>query len=125
MIVGFYAGLLALFYIYLSMNVIRERRKHQVTLLDNNILSLRRAIRVHANFSEYVPFALLLLFLLERQAWNFVIIHILCLLLLIGRLLHAYGVRQINENYRFRILAMLMTFACIGISAFLLIFTSL
>jgi uncharacterized membrane protein YecN with MAPEG domain len=34
-------------------------------------------------------------------------------LLLICRISHAYGISQINENFRFRIFGMAMTFAAI------------
>jgi uncharacterized membrane protein YecN with MAPEG domain len=53
---------------------------------------LERAIRVHSNFAEYVPFSLLLIYLLENATRTAVWSHILCIALVIGRVSHAYGV---------------------------------
>jgi uncharacterized protein len=66
-IVPFYASLLAAHYIFLSLRVVRMRRSNRVALGDANNLELQRAIRVHANFAEYVPFALLLVAFVEFQ----------------------------------------------------------
>ncbi|MBL0168079.1 MAG: hypothetical protein IPP85_13525 [Propionivibrio sp.] len=47
--------------------------------------------------------------------------HALGLCLLAGRLSHAYGVSQANENYTFRVFGMAMTFiSLISASAYLL-----
>ncbi len=51
-IVPVYAGLLGLFFVYLSIRVIRTRRHEQVALGDGDSPRLRRAMRVHANFAE-------------------------------------------------------------------------
>jgi hypothetical protein len=53
-IVPFYAALLAALYIFLSVRVIRMRVSNRIGLGDGSNPRLRRAIRVHANFSEYV-----------------------------------------------------------------------
>jgi hypothetical protein len=45
--------------------------------------------------------------------------------LLAGRLLHAYGVSRTNENYRFRVAGMSITFAVTVSSAVLLLGLSL
>jgi uncharacterized membrane protein YecN with MAPEG domain len=44
-------------------------------------------------------------------------IHIVCLCLLLGRLSHAYGVSQLNENSRYRILGTAMTLGTIVVAA--------
>ena len=67
MIISTYAALLAFYYIYLSFNVIKVRRKEQISLGDNGNVKLQRAVRAHANFMEYVPFTIILLFLAEYQ----------------------------------------------------------
>ena len=60
-----YATILGLLFIALSVRTIRMRRKHRVAVGDGNNSELRRAMRVHANFAEYVPLALLLIFFVE------------------------------------------------------------
>ena len=73
MIISTYAALLAFFYIYLSFNVIKVRRAEQISLGDNGNATLQRAVRAHANFMEYVPFALILLFVCETNQLPFVL----------------------------------------------------
>lgn len=70
---------------------------------------LLRAARAHANFAEYVPFTLLLLFILESQTNIGMSIHVLGVALIVGRLVHAYGISHIDEDYRFRILGIVIT----------------
>ena len=45
----------------LSMRMISNRVRARVNLLDGGDEALTRAMRVHGNFAEYVPFALLLM----------------------------------------------------------------
>lgn len=121
LIVPFYAALLALFYIVLSLRVVRLRRKEKVAIGDGDSLRLRRAIRVHGNFTEYAPLTLLLLAFVEMQAASLTTVHVLCITLLIGRVVHAYGVSEEKEDYRLRTAGMLLTFAAIAASAVILV----
>ena len=70
-------------------------------------------MRVHSNFAEYVPLALILFYFLEVETDADLWIHVLCVSLIIGRLLHAYGVSQVEENYRFRVAGMILTLGCL------------
>ena len=124
-IVPFYAGLLALVFVVLSVRVIRQRRGAKVAIGPGGNPSLERAMRVHANFAEYVPFAVVLLALMELQRAPAFLLHALGLVLLAGRLVHAYGVSQPNENFRFRVTGMMATFATLVIAALYLIYRSL
>jgi uncharacterized membrane protein YecN with MAPEG domain len=63
----FYAALLALVYVWLSLRVIRTRRAERIGLGDGNNRRLRRAIRAHGNFVEYAVFALLPMAFAELQ----------------------------------------------------------
>ena len=120
-IIPLYAALLALLFIFLSLRVIRVRREERVALGDGGNVRLRRAMGVHANFAEYVPLALLLMAFIELNGLPGWLIHLLGVALLIGRLVHAYGVSQSNENYRFRVFGMMLTFSTIGGSALILL----
>jgi uncharacterized protein len=124
-IVPFYAVLLATLFIFLSARVIRTRRQEKVAIGDGNSPRLQRAIRVHANFSEYVPLALILVTFAEIQKFPPLIIHALCLMLITGRMSHAYGVSQQKEDFRFRVAGMALTFMTISISVLLLLGSSL
>ena len=70
-------------------------------------------MRVHSNFAEYVPIALILVYFLEVGTNTELWIHVLCVSLILGRLLHAYGVSQVEENYRFRVAGMILTLSCL------------
>ena len=124
-IVPTYAAILGLLFILLSKNVIKTRRRERVAIGDGGNPRVQRAIAVHNNFAQYVPLSLLLLAFLEMQQGSTVLIQILCTALLIARLLHAYGVSQMQENFRFRIAGMLMTFGVIGLTALLLLYSTL
>ena len=75
LIVPFYAAFLAALYIFLSARVIRVRQQEGIAIGDGNNLRLRRAIRVHANFAEYVPLALILAAFVELQQFAPVKLH--------------------------------------------------
>lgn len=129
-IISFYASVLAVFYISLTVNAVRLRRKHGIARGFGNNEELTRAVRAHGNFSEYTPFALVLFFLAERNEAPVWFMHAVCLLLVIGRLTHAYGILVMenpeNEttSLKGRIAGMAMTLSAIGLSALFLFASS-
>jgi len=116
-----YAALFGLFFIFLSVRTLRLRRKLGVPLGNGEHPKMLRAMRVHSNFAEYVPLALLLIYFGEVQGGLEFMVHALCITLLIGRAIHAYGVSQVDENYNYRVAGMALTFFTI-VSAALRIF---
>ena len=118
-IVPAYAAIFAFIYLALSAQVIRARRQAKAAIGTRGDVRLERKIRVHANFAEYVPFALLLLTFVEMQGGPAWLIHLICLAFLAGRSIHAYGVSQVDENYRLRSTA--ITFAVIAVTALVLV----
>ena len=115
-----YASILALVYVYLSFRTLGLRRANKIAIGDGNNITLQRAIRVHANFSEYVPMALILITYIEILKFNAILINVLCLALLLGRISHAYGVSKLEEDLKYRVFGMAMTFSAIVISSALL-----
>lgn len=101
-IVPAYAALLALLFIYLSVRVMRARQMAGVAIGTGGNPGLERRIRVHANFAEYVPLALILLVLMEMRGNAAWFLHLLCLALLAGRAAHAWGVSQEPDDMRLR-----------------------
>lgn len=99
MISAIFAAILAIFFVFLSFQIIKQRQKSQTALGcgDNNI-ELERRIRAHGNFSEYSPLFLLLLFFLEFLKAAKIEITILGMIFVIGRMLHAYGMIK-EEKY--------------------------
>jgi uncharacterized membrane protein YecN with MAPEG domain len=108
-----YAGLLALIFVALSVRTLNLRRRLQVAVGDRGNEVLLRAMRVHANFAEYVPLALLLLFFAETGGARPMFIHLGGAALVVGRLSHAWGVSHVQENYRFRVAGVALTLAVI------------
>lgn len=112
-----YAATSGLLFFALSIRTIRMRRRHCVAIGDGNNNELRRAMRVHANFAEYTPLALLLVFFVESGGAPTLLVHGLGIALLAGRLLHAWGVSQPRENFRYRVAGMVLTFSVLITSA--------
>lgn len=110
MITSSYVALFALFLVFLSFRVLLLRRSKGVGVGTGGDLTLERAIRVHSNFTEYVPIALLLLYFTEQSGTSTIVLHSLFIALLLGRIVHAYGVSQVDENYTFRVFGMFLTF---------------
>lgn len=105
----YYASFLALIYVALSFNVIRFRLKMRIPFGDGKDILLKRAIRVHGNFSEYVPIALLMIYFVELKTDNLVLIHSLCSAFILARISHIYGVSQLKENMIFRVFGLFIT----------------
>lgn len=112
-----YAALLAFVFVFLSVRTLRLRRKLKIGIGDGGNKEMLRAMRVHSNFSEYVPISLILIFLVEAQGSQPWLVHALGLCLLLGRLAHAFGVSQARENFTFRVAGMALTFTVIISSA--------
>lgn len=119
MIVSTYAALLALYYIYLSINVIKIRKSAGISLGSGNNPILERAMRAHGNFIEYVPLALLLIYLLEYQGLASHYCHAFGIVLFISRALHGDAI--IHEKFKMRVIGVILTFSIIILSALLLL----
>ncbi|GAA0860098.1 MAPEG family protein [Aliiglaciecola litoralis] len=93
-ITAFYAGLLGITFLYLSILVINQRRAKQVSLGDGGDPHFLGYIRAHANFAEYTPLTLILMLIAELNHTNHITLHVIGIMLLMGRLIHAYGLRH-------------------------------
>ncbi len=76
-------------------------------------LEHQKAMQAFNNLTEYAPMAMLLMWFLEQRSESALLIHIFCILFLLGRIVHAVGVSQVNETYAFRIVGMALTFVVI------------
>lgn len=121
MITTLYAALLALLYIILAAMVIRARYKYRIGIGDNGNEALARIMRVHGNFAEYVPFALLLLFFVDDGGASPLLVHALGVMLVAGRVLHAIGLGRTDGPSVGRLAGMVLTFLTILICAGLLL----
>src|SRR3954454_16265281 len=101
-IVPAYAAVLVLIFVFLSVRVIQMRASAKISLGTGGNPAMERRIRVHGNFAEYVPLALLLIAFMEMQSQSRYLIHALCLILIAARLVHAVGVTPVEENFPMR-----------------------
>lgn len=110
-------GLLAIFFIGLSITVIVNRFKFRLAIGHGQHPPLEAAMRAHANFAEYVPLILTMLYfmtLFDSQPFFFTG---LCIWLFLARLSHAYGLLVMEQSSRYSLLprriGMLSTFLII------------
>ena len=118
------AALLAPVYSFLALRVITQRGVVKVGIGDGGDKLLMRRMRVHANFAENVPYALILMGLAENLQAAPRLLYVIGGCLIVGRLSHAWGVSQARETFAFRTAGMVLTFAAIGIAAVACIFHS-
>jgi uncharacterized protein len=89
-----HAALLMLMAAALVALVIRRRQIAGVGLGDGGNRDLAKAIRVHANFVEFAPFAIASYILLALAGVSALFIHGLGAVFLAGRVAHAAGLAQ-------------------------------
>jgi uncharacterized protein len=119
-ITAFYLSILALIYAVLALQVARLRRDNRVLFGDAENGKLRTAIRVHANFIEYVPIITLLVALLEMSGAPASRVHFLMGALLLSRLLHPMGMAARPGTWQFnagRVAGILLTIAVLVAAA--------
>ena len=80
--------------IFLAMQVVRFRKKHKVGFGSNKNEELSRAIGAHANAIENIPLALFLLLMLELNQLDQVYLIVFGGILVIARLIHAFGLTK-------------------------------
>ena len=117
-ITAFYAGLLALVFLVLSLRVVRFRRRG-ISLGDGGSPQMLRVMRGHANFAEYVPFILVLMLVLELGHTSIYILHALGITLLIARLLHGYALSFTQKFFLGRFLGAALTFGVLLVAGLL------
>jgi uncharacterized membrane protein YecN with MAPEG domain len=121
-IIPFYAGILTLLYIGLTARVINLRRLLRVGIGDGGQHELKRAIRVHANFGEYIPLTLILLAFAELKGLGNNWLHVCGSALIVSRLLHALGLGNNPGTSPGRFLGSAINYTVlIGMSIYLII----
>ena len=85
------ASLHVVLYLVLALRVVLHRNVHKIGVGSGGDAVLRRKVRVHGNFGEYVPLALLMLALLELAAVSTTWLWTFGIALLVARVLHAVG----------------------------------
>src|SRR4029078_3490772 len=124
-IVPTYAAILVLIFVFLSVRVVQMRASAKISLGTGNNPAMERRIRVHGNFAEYVPLALLLLLCMELQSQSRILIHILCIVLIVARLIHAVGVTPVNENFPMRAASVVTPFGGLVVASLMLLYVAM
>lgn len=109
----FYAALVAMVFVALSVRVIRYRRQNAISLGDQGDQGLLKRMRAQANCAEYAPIAVLLLLLCELQNVPNFALHVLGITLVMGRALHGYGFSARPPIMALRVGGMMLTLGMI------------
>lgn len=119
--IAIYGGLLGLLALLLSVNVTRLRASHHALFGDADNDELRRAIRAQANAMEYIPLCILLMLIMAYTGYAAWLVHVLGIVLVVGRLAHVYGiiVQTESEQPMGRGIGSVLTWAVLAISSVL------
>jgi uncharacterized membrane protein YecN with MAPEG domain len=119
-----WAAILGLLSLALAARVVQGRVTENVIFGDGSSVVMQQRIRVHANFVEYVPLALLLLLVLELNGmWSAAVLHTLGGSLVFARLLHAFGLSTSTGTTPGRFVGTVLTWLVILAESALLIYT--
>jgi uncharacterized membrane protein YecN with MAPEG domain len=123
------ASLHVLLYVVLALRVVLHRRASRIGVGTGGDSAMALRVRVHGNFAEYVPLALLMLAVLELSAMPAALLWTCGVALLLARVLHAVGLGR-SPGYSFgRFAGTLLTFlvllamALAGLWRFLVVYT--
>ena len=112
MITPGYAGILGLLLVALGARAILINPGRDAS--EDRQLRFDKGMQAFSNFTEYAPFAVLLIWLLEQRSGGGALIHVFCLVLIAGRLIHAFGVSQVTETPALRVAGMALSFITIA-----------
>jgi uncharacterized protein len=89
-----FAGVFALFNLWLAYRCVRIRLSGPGGVGDLGIPVLQARMRAHANFVEYTPFVLILMALLEYAGGSTELLKGVGIVYLLARVLHAFGIER-------------------------------
>jgi hypothetical protein len=107
------ASILALLLIFLSYKCVECRLRQRIALGDGGNDEMKRLARIQGNFTEYVPIALILLAMVEANNASPILTYGMGTFLILGRVLHAWGLSIRAEASVGRFLGTLLTWMVI------------
>lgn len=116
-VTALYAGLIGCLLLVLAARVILLRRSAKVGWGDGGNRVLNRRIRAFGNCTEYAPFGLLLLALIELNGAPDWTLHSIGLLLISGRALHGWSFSFTDGHMGARVGGMGLTLAALGLAS--------
>jgi len=93
-----FAAAFGLLNLWLAARAVLVRVKGGAMLGDEGQPLMRARMRAHANFTEYVPLALILMALIEMNGGRGTALWVIGSLLVVGRLLHPFGLERPGSN---------------------------
>lgn len=118
-----YAVPLGAIYLALWMDIARTRGAMKVSIGDAGDTTLLLRIRRHGNFVEWVPMVLIMMMLGEGLGAPAIYLHVSGALLLLGRMVHPFGLKADNAAHPLRyvgnssnILALLNAMVCVSVN---------
>lgn len=111
LITSLYASILALYFIALSFLVILLRTRFNTFIGNGEQKELEKFVRIHGNFAEYIPFALILMAIYEINLGDSLYLHIFGIAFILSRLFHAVGlIKNSNGASIYRLLGVHLVF---------------
>ena len=120
--VALWVGLHLILLLVLAVLVVRQRQRHEVLIGDGGVPGLTQATRAFGNATEYVPSSLVALAVLAMAGAPSLLIHLLGLVMLIGRVAHAIGLSRSGGVSALRTLGMVGTWLAYLAAAVSLLF---
>ena len=105
-ITALYAGIMMIFALVLSFYGGSFRGKSGISVLfgEPANMELAERIRIHQNFLEYVPMAIILMGVIEINGGNTTFLHVFGVVLIIARIAHAIGLKHDNMGHPGRVI---------------------
>jgi uncharacterized membrane protein YecN with MAPEG domain len=105
-ITALYAGILTIFALALSARAGSFRAKSGVSVLFGNPANMELAerVRIHQNFLEYIPMAIIVMVLIEANGGSSTFLHIMGIVLIVARIAHAIGLKHDNMAHPGRVI---------------------
>jgi uncharacterized protein len=122
-ITALWAGLLGIFMLLLGGRVVLLRNSENVLFGDGGNVALLQRMRVHGNFIENVPMALLLMLVLELNGTAPLLLNALGGSLLVARVLHAIGLSSTTGRSVGRFIGTVATWLVLTAGSFLALYS--
>jgi uncharacterized membrane protein YecN with MAPEG domain len=119
-----YAGLLAFWFVVLSVRVVRIRQRG-IAFGDDGDINHARVIRAQANFAEYVPLALLMMGFLEVSRFSIYLLHAFGIALIVARLVHGAALSFGRQPRLGRVAGAVLTLIVVLVEAALCVYQGL
>ncbi len=124
-ITALYASALAFYFVAWAFHVSFTRAATGVRTGDGGNPTMLTAMRRHGNMAEFMPFALLMMALGEAGGLSAPWLHASGLLLVLGRVVHPFGITNDGGPVAARVVGQLATYAATLIPAAAILLASL